>query len=215
MVFVSKCLIRTGVIAALLLTSSLPAQPAPGAHPAVAVATARKPAAEGRQPTSPPSPRSLLAVSQPLGVPPNGVADLKFRDLFKLPVGPKGLEPTPKLRRLDGKRVRIVGYMVQQQSAVAGGFLLSPLPVAAGDEDESLADDIPASAIFVGLPQGASAIVPPLPGLLGISGTLRVGAREIPGADRVAAVRIELDAEAERALLDLARTPVVGATQAR
>lgn len=143
---------------------------------------------------------AALAVQQPLGAAPRGVTDLKFRDLFKLPVGPKGLEPTAKLRRLDGKRVRIVGYMVHQQPPLAGGFLLSPLPVAAGDEDESLADDIPASAIFVSLPAHAGFAAPMLPGLLKVSGRLKVGAREIPGSERVAAARIELDAESESAL---------------
>lgn len=157
----------------------------------------------------------LLAVSKPLDAPASGVTELKFRDLFKLPVGPKGLEPTKALRRLDGKRVRLVGYMVQQRTPLAGGFLLSPLPVAAGDEDESLADDIPASAIFVSLPHGAAATVPSLPGLLAITGTLRLGTREIPAAERVVAVRIELDAEPERALLEFARADQSSVTPAR
>ncbi len=142
-----------------------------------------------------------IAVNQPLGAAPSGVTDLKFRDLFKLPVGPKGLEPTAKLRRLDGKRVRIVGYMVHQQPPLAGGFLLSPLPVAAGDEDDSLADDIPANAIFISLPAHATTATPMLPGLLQVSGRLKVGAHEIPGSDRVAPARIELDAESEHALI--------------
>jgi hypothetical protein len=152
-----------------------------------------------------------LAVKRRLVPPAAGVTELKFADLFKLPVGPKGLEPTDKLRALDGRRVRIVGYMVQQAPPAAGGFLLSPLPVAAGDEDESLADDIPASAVYVTLPKGADTRVPMLPGLLKITGVLRVGAYEVRQAGRVAAARIELDARPERALLELARR---GARQA-
>lgn len=142
-----------------------------------------------------------LAVSKPLGAPPAGVTDLKFRELFKLPVGPQGLESTDKLGSLDGKRVRIVGYMVQQDPPLAGSFILSPLPVVAGDADDSFADDIPASAIFVVLPKAADTVVPPLAGLIQLTGTLRVGAREMPGAGRVAPAVLELDREPERTLL--------------
>lgn len=175
---------------------------------ALAIATLPAAAHQGAAPRRDAQPAKVpaeLAVKKKLEAPTAGVTELKFADLFKLPVGPKGLEATDKLRALDGKRVRIVGFMVQQETPIAGGFLLSPLPVAAGDEDESLADDIPASALFVTLPKGANAIVPTLPGLLKITGVLRVGAYEVPQAGRVAAARIELDARPERALLDLAR----------
>lgn len=146
-----------------------------------------------------------LSVTQHLAAPPAGVSELKFADIFKLPVGPKGLEPTDRLRSLDGKRVRIVGYMVQQEAPVAGSFLLSPLPVTAGDEDESLADDIPASAILVQLPNAKGDIVPGMPGLIQVAGILHVGATEMPANDRVAAAHITLDARPERALLRFAR----------
>lgn len=149
-------------------------------------------------------PPAALAVDRKLGAPAAGVADLKFRDFFTLPIGPKGLEPTQRLRSLDGQRVRLVGYMVQQHDAAPGGFLLSPLPVAAGDEDESLADDIPASAVFVSLPNAGSRNVPALGGLIQITGTLHVGAYAAPGSDRVAAARIDLAGAQERALLRLA-----------
>lgn len=161
------------------------------------------------------APPASVAVTRQLGAPPAGVADLKFRELFKLPVGPKGLEPTDKFKALDGKRVRIVGYMVQQEPPVAGGFLLSPLPVTAGDADDSFADDIPASAIFVVLPKGADTVVPPLAGLLQLTGTLRVGAREMPGAGRVAPAVLELDRDPERALLRHAKAKPKSPAKAR
>lgn len=147
-----------------------------------------------------------LAVNKQLGAPPAGVTELKFRELFKLPVGPRGLEPTEKLTGLDGKRVRIVGYMVQQEPAIVGGFMLSPLPVAAGDADDSYADDIPASAIFVTLPKARETVVPPIYGLIQLTGTLRVGSREMAGAGRVAPAVLELDREPERVLLRHAKT---------
>ncbi|MFC4821546.1 hypothetical protein [Dokdonella ginsengisoli] len=160
-------------------------------------------------------PPASIAVTRQLGAPPAGVADLKFRDLFKLPVGPKGLEPTDKLAGLDGKRVRIVGYMVQQEPPLAGSFILSPLPVVAGDADDSFADDIPASAIFVVLPKSADTVVPPLAGLIQLTGTLRVGAHEMPGAGRVAPAVLELDREPERALLRHAKAKPKSSAKAR
>lgn len=140
-----------------------------------------------------------LAVEKRLGEPPTGVADLKFADMFMLPVGPKGLEPTARLRTLDGRRVRMVGYVVQQHPPLAGAFMLSPLPVVAGDEDEALADDIPASAMLVRLPHAKGARVPALTGLIQVSGVLHVGARE--AGNRVASAYVDLDARPERALL--------------
>ncbi len=173
---------------------------------AVTVASAHE-AAQTRQTTQGIRVPALLSVSRPPDALPKGVAELKFRDVFKLPVGAKGLEPTETLRKLDGKRVRIVGYMVQSETPPRGGFLISPLPVAAGDEDESLADDIPPSALLVSLPKGRDAVIPNLPGLIKLSGTLRVGAYEAAGTERVVPARIELDGDVERALLRLAKTP--------
>ncbi|MBO9663444.1 hypothetical protein [Dokdonella sp.] len=182
--------------AALFAASAVPAHAAAG-HPGVV------------------KPPASLAVTKPLGAAPAGVTDLKFRELFKLPVGPQGLEPTEKLAGLDGKRVRIVGYMVQQEPPIAGGFMLSPLPVAAGDADDSYADDIPASAIFVTLPKGADTIVPPLAGLIQLTGTLHVGARDMAGAGRVAPAVLELDRAPERSLLRQAKTIATSSAKAR
>ncbi len=158
---------------------------------------------------------ALLSVNRRLDAPPKGVAELKFRDVFKLPVGAKGLEPTDALRKLDGKRVRIVGYMVQRETPLRAGFLLSPLPVTAGDEDESLADDIPPSALLVSLTKGHDVVVPNLPGLIKVSGILHVGAYEAAGADRVVPARIEVDGDVERALLRLAKAPPKPAAKPR
>lgn len=167
--------------------------------------------ASGAQKVAPSSAATLrvpaqLAVRKELGAPPKGVTELKFRDVFKLPAGPKGLQPTEKLLSLDGKRVRIVGYMAQQHSPSKGVFLLSPLPVLLGDEDESLADDLPASAILIELPKSLDLPIPPLPGLLQLSGTLRVGMRSDPASGRATPAQLVLDAAPERAVQRVARS---------
>lgn len=142
-----------------------------------------------------------LAVRKELPPVPHGVIDLKFRDLFTLPVGPRGLEPSTALRAADGKSVRIVGFMVHQDPPLRGGFLLSPLPVAVGDEDEGLADDLPPALIFVDVAQASGLTIPSMSGLLQISGTLHVGVRENAQDQRISLIRITPDARTTRALL--------------
>jgi len=174
-----------GVLAAFALAAL--------ASPACDAAAARS--ATGRVPTA-------LAVTSP-GV-ERGVEDLRFADLFHLPVGPKGLVPTDRLRALDGKRVRVVAYMVRRETPDAGGFLISPFRVDIEDDDESLADDLPPTAFFVRLAHGGDTHVPWLPGLMQFTGTLRVGAIEIVPSGRIVPAQIVLDPRPERALLRLA-----------
>jgi hypothetical protein len=117
---------------------------------------------------------------------------LKFRELFKLPIGPRGLEPSEKLIGLNGKRVRIVGYMAKEENPTSGMFILSPLPVNMGDEDESFADDLPASAVFIHLGSASNEFASYLPGLIKLTGVLEFGAQQEPDG-RVSMVRLLLD----------------------
>ena len=144
---------------------------------------------------------AALAAGRSTSPQAEGVSELKFGEIFKLPVGPKGLETSPRLRSLDGQRVRMVGFMVARETATPGQFIISPLPVLLGDEDESFSDDLPASAVFVHLhPSLASQTVSNLHGPMQLVGTLRVGARE-EADGRVSTVRIELDAATSGLLL--------------
>ena len=120
--------------------------------------------------------------------------DLKFREFFKMPVGPRGLEPSEKLLGLAGKRVRILGYMAKQEQASADSLLLTPLPVTMGDADEGLADDLPPTTVFVHL-TGANRGIPYIPGLIRLSGILSIGAQD-EADGRVSTVRLMLDAAA-------------------
>jgi hypothetical protein len=140
---------------------------------------------------------SAFAVLGPLA-PLGGVTDLRFRDLYRMPVGPRGLEPSARLTALSGQRVRMVGYMAQLTDAPPGLLILSPLPVSLSDEDESYADDLPATAVYVHLAPGHG-VVPSLPGLLAFQGRLETGAQaEADG--RISFVRLQLDPESSRAL---------------
>ncbi len=130
---------------------------------------------------------------------PTGVTDLKFREFFKLPIGPRGLEPAEKLTSLAGKRVRLVGYIARQETPTVGFFVLSPLPVSLGDEDESLADDLPASVIYVHVAAPEDKPLPYYSGLLRLTGTLSLGAYE-ESDGHVSSVRLQLDPELTRAM---------------
>ena len=136
---------------------------------------------------------SSILVNGELAPPPAGLTDLKFRDFFKSPVGRKGLEVSDKLLGLNGKHVRILGYMAKAESPTPGVFVLSPLPVELGDEDESLSDDLPPSAVFVHM-DAENLVVPNIPGLIKLTGTLSVGNQD-EADGHVSIVRLHLDPE--------------------
>ncbi len=131
-------------------------------------------------------------VTQSLGKPAAGVSDLQFRDFYRMPVGPKGLEPSAKLLALDGKRVRIVGFMVHQEQPITNRFLLTHLPVSMSEDEDGLADDLPPNIVFVHTQHASEQPLKHLSGLLQFTGTLSLGAKEeIDG--RVSTVRLLLD----------------------
>jgi hypothetical protein len=135
--------------------------------------------------------RSVPAVTNlpPL---PQGVAEIKFGDFFVRPVGTHGLELTDKLRQLDGQRVRILGFMVQEEEPPPGRLMLAPMPVQIHEHDNGLAEDLPASVMFVSVPTSPNAPVPFVPGLMLLTGTLSVGSRPEPDG-RISLVRLALD----------------------
>lgn len=150
----------------------------------------------GPAPTPP-----ALAVRAALPPLPAGVAELRFADLFKRPVGPRGLEPSVRLLALAGQPVRVVGHMAAAALPMAGRLVLAPMPVELGDEDEHLADDLPPQAVFVHLTGSAASRTPPhYPGLLALTGTLELGSREEPDG-HVSTIRLRLDPAASAACL--------------
>lgn len=181
---------RTHILASAIAIACLAASASAAAHGSAASAVTVAP---GHVPAA-------LAVRKELPPPASGVADLKFRELFTLPVGPRGLEPSERLRALDGKRVRMVGFMVRSPEPGNASFVLAPMPVEISDEDEAQADDIPPSAVLVRLPKAQTMPIPNLAGLIRIEGVLRLGNVEDVTTQRVFSVLVELDAKPARAL---------------
>jgi len=124
--------------------------------------------------------------------PPPGVADLKFNEFFVMPVGPLGLHPTEKLRSLEGKRVRMLGYMVRQEKPPVGTFLFAPIPVQIHEHDNGLADDLPPATVSVAVPTCRGKPVPFAPDLMVLTGRLHLGNRA-QADGRVTFARLELD----------------------
>jgi hypothetical protein len=185
---VRQSLVAVGLIASALMApySAQSARHVPASH------TARLP--------------DVLAVVRSLAAAPAGVSDLKFQEFFKLPVGPRGLEPTDKLLALDGKKIRVVGFMVRQDRPTKGMFVFTPMPLELGDEDESLSDDLPPSAVFVHVAAPAAAEIPYVPKLIKLTGTLQLGPQnEIDG--HVSFVRLVLDEAPTQAIFGLHSSP--------
>lgn len=151
-----------------------------------------------------------IRVTGPLPAADSGVNDLKFKDIFTQPAGPRGLVPTASFLALDGKRVRMVGYMIALNPPTADAFMFAPLPAAIAAHDEGLADDIPPATIYVRLPRfssmpGATSVgIPQAQGLLTLTGTLDVVAYADAVTGRVFPASLTLDPGPRRAVLRLA-----------
>jgi len=146
---------------------------------------------------------------------PEGVEYLDFRDFFITPVGDRGLTLTERLRSLDGRRVRLIGYMVYEdltrcnsctsvrtaggrpipawmEATVPGRMMLTSRPAAVSHSHYGLADDLPPQTVFITVPDKVGQLVPYTPGPMVITGILSVGSqKEMDG--RTSLVRLELD----------------------
>ena len=131
--------------------------------------------------------------AKPLPPLPAGVTDLSFAEFFKSPVGPYGLEPTPKLTGLNGKKVRIIGFMVRREKRVAGRFILAGSAASIEDDEAGFAD-LPTAHLWAFLPYAKDKIVDYTPRPLLLIGTLEVGNREEKDEQTVSLVRLILDA---------------------
>jgi hypothetical protein len=158
----------------------------------LAVCLAAAPAS-GRQERTAPVPIDQSA-SAPAADPASPLArvaasTLAFGEMYA--ATPSGLVPTEKLRGLDGRRVRMVGFMAFQEDAPDGAFYLCPHPVY-NDEGGNGDADIPPTAVLVVVRSAAGRQLELIPRPLEVTGTLEVGrATDVRG--RVSFVRLVLD----------------------
>ena len=145
-----------------------------------------------------PEGRSAATLRASLPPLPEGVADLDFSQFYRRPIGPRGLELTEEIRRLEGRRVRAVVYMVKYSFAEPGTFLLTPFPVQMDDCHYGLADDLPPQTLHVTVPDRAGKRIPHQRGPLVLFGRVEVGQKAQPDG-REFGVRLVLDGTAAAA----------------
>ncbi len=165
---------------------------------------------------------SVESLRDSLSLPPlpEGCTDLRMNEFFEKP-GDFGMDYTAKAKSLDGKKVRLLGFMVNRCAHSPGMFLLTSIPVTTHEHEMGLADDLPIATVHVFMPQSPTSegdtprtrrlgvvpashkygellpgAVPWTPGLLLLTGTLRTGTRE-EADGRVSVARLELDALTE------------------
>lgn len=129
---------------------------------------------------------------------PDGVAELKFAEFYRTPVGPRGLEYTDRLVSLRGKEVRVLGYMVRQDQPVPRAFLLSPVAMTLHENEYGFCDDLPPQILHVLISDAEPPKVPFTPGLLLLTGRLDLGPRQEPDG-RVSHMRLFLNPPVPRA----------------
>ncbi|MFT3868672.1 MAG: hypothetical protein QM715_09245 [Nibricoccus sp.] len=135
-----------------------------------------------------------LAAIKNLPAPPDDVTHLRFSDFFISPSGPRGLEYTAAIKRLDGQRVRILGFMVRQTRPAPGTVLLASYASFTHEGEYGLCDDLPPATLFVRVPKYADLAVPFTPGPLLLTGKLELGPRQETDG-RISHVRLVLDPE--------------------
>lgn len=113
---------------------------------------------------------------------------LDFAELYRF--GARAPEPTPKLLTLRGKRVTLVGYMVELERPARGAFYLSPYPVIC-DESGAGRAGVPPTAVLVIAKAVRGKQIAFVPGTLEVTGVLEVGNQESDG--EVATVRLRMD----------------------
>ena len=131
---------------------------------------------------------------------PTPVVQVSFREFFRHPVGPAGVEISETLRQVDGKKVRLSGYMVKHEVPTPGRFMLTPRPVQMSEHADGDADDLPAATVLVQLePSQQEWVVPHVSGLIAVTGELHLGRVE-DQAGRVSWVQVQLGGDAVRTM---------------
>jgi hypothetical protein len=138
------------------------------------------------------APLSTAAVAEPT-LPADTSSKLSFADFFKRPIGPRGLEPGANLLALAGARVSLSGFAATGPDPRPALAILAPVPVAFGDEDEGLADDLPASVAYLHWTDPHIArVLASCQHAVNVTGRLELGRRAEPDG-RMSFVRLDVD----------------------
>jgi hypothetical protein len=100
------------------------------------------------------------------------IVPLSFRDI--LDPSPAELKLSSTMLGLDGKRVRIRGFMARMESPQDGAFYLCSRPVVC-DESGAGTADLPPDTVRIIVPSPTGKQIPFIAGLLEVTGILRIG----------------------------------------
>ncbi len=121
--------------------------------------------------------------------PQNSVRELSFKEFFE---GTNAeLKPSATLLQLNGKRVRLIGFMVQMETPPTGAFYLYSRPITCDEEGAGTAD-LPPETVFVIVGSLTGKAVPFIPRAVEVTGILEVGNRQETDG-RVSFIRLVLD----------------------
>lgn len=112
---------------------------------------------------------------------PESVAALRFQDFFVPVVGDRGLEYSGRMRALDGRRVRITGFLVRDTRRHAGSAMLAPWPTRIENDGYCYSEDYPPATLHLQLEGADAPPIPYRPGPVTVIGTLSVAPQ--PAAD--------------------------------
>jgi hypothetical protein len=128
------------------------------------------------------------SASSPAASPPILAERLEVRELFKRG---SALLLSEKARRLDGHRVRLVGFMAEMEQPPEGALYLVPNPLHC-DEAGGGTADLPPESVLVPVPSAGRRPVPFIRGPLEADGVLETGNRTDPQG-RASNFRLRID----------------------
>ena len=134
----------------------------------------------------------LLAPDVKPTPPPEAIA---FSQFFDPAPSRRGLKPSARLLSLEGRRVRIVGFMAQMEMPPKGGFFLCSQPVFAAEGGGGTAD-LPPDAVLVVVSSASGKELELVRGPIEVTGVLEIGSREDEDG-RVSRIRIILEKQLE------------------
>jgi len=104
---------------------------------------------------------------------------MTFQEFFKSPIGPRGMEFTPKALALQGQLVSLSGFMVKTDLLRQGRFFLAPKALEVNEADDGPANDLPVHTVLVKLdPSQASLVLAHQEGVMRVEGKLDIGREE-------------------------------------
>jgi hypothetical protein len=129
-----------------------------------------------------------------LAAAPTEPATLEFREL--LTSTGQELRPSDQAAALEGRRVRLVGFMAHMEVAPRGAFYLAPRPVSC-DEAGAGNADLPPEAVYVVVRSASGEEIEFTPRVLEVTGRLELGNR-VETDGRVTHLRLILDRPEDR-----------------